>query len=744
VALTLSTLALAAPAAAAPTWLAPVDLSASGEDAGSPAGAMDSSGDVTAVWYRNDGANNIVQASVRQAGGAFGTPVDLSQTGVDAFGPRVAMDPAGDAVAVWFRGAVIQAAARPAGGSFGAAVDVSAVGGNASFPQIAIDDAGEAVAVWYRFDGANNVAQAAIRLPTNGVWQTPVDLSAPGKDAVNATVAMDPAGDAVAVWQRNDGSNQIVQGSYRPAGGDFGAPVDLSAAGQNALRPQVAMDTAGDAVVVWHRSNGTNTIVQASVRTAGGSFSAPVDLSAPGQDADAAQVAMDPGGDAIAIWERSNGTNQIVQASVRPAGANFGAPTDVSLSSQSSDGPQIAMDQAGDATAVWRCSSCSSTVVGGTYRPATSGIWQTPIDLSVSGQSANSQELAMDQAGDATAVWLRLNGANFIAQAAGFDFTGPQLAQLGGLAIPASGTEGRPVAFAVSPLDVWSGATTGSWDFGDGQAASGTSVSHTYAAAGRYRVVVTSTDAVGNSSTSTGSITIAPSPTPTCQPFAVTAVAAKPVTVVLGCSDPGGGALTYSLDSLPAHGTLSAFDPTAGEVVYTAAAGYAGADGFSYHAASPTGVAAKQTVSISVQAPAAPVPPPAITNARLTNERFRVGPRSTAIAANAPVGTRFRFTLSAAAKVQIAMTGSLPGLRSGGRCVAATAKLRRAHAKRCTRTVKAGTLTRANEPRGADSVAFSGRIGGRALAPGKYRAMLRASNANGTSASVMLTFTVVR
>jgi len=46
--------------------------------------------------------------------------------------------------------------------------------------------------------------------------------------------------------------------------------------------------------------------------------------------------------------------------------------------------------------------------------------------------------------------------------------------------------------------------------------------------------------------------------------------------------------------------------------------------------------------------------------------------------------------------------------------------------------------------KGLDAVAFSGRIGRRALSPGPYRAALSASNGGGSSKPVLLGFTVVR
>jgi hypothetical protein len=46
--------------------------------------------------------------------------------------------------------------------------------------------------------------------------------------------------------------------------GGWQAPVDVSAAGQNAYGPRVAVDGQGNAVAVWYRSNGTNLIVQSA------------------------------------------------------------------------------------------------------------------------------------------------------------------------------------------------------------------------------------------------------------------------------------------------------------------------------------------------------------------------------------------------------------------------------------------------------------------------------------------------
>ena len=143
--------------------------------------------------------------------------------------------------------------------------------------------------------------------------------------------------------------------------------------------------------------------------------------------------------------------------------------------------------------------------------------------------------------------------------------------------------------------------------------------------------------------------------------------------------------------------------------------------------------------------------PPRISHARLTHKRFRVSKHATATAVRrrrsqpqAPLGTRFRFTLSAPAKLLVAITHKAAGIRRGRRCVAPPRKHQRRHAKRCTRILKDGMLTRSHEHQGNNQIAFSGRIGHKKLRPGAYKAALTATNPAGRSKAVTLSFRIVR
>lgn len=119
---------------------------------------------------------------------------------------------------------------------------------------------------------------------------------------------------------------------------------------------------------------------------------------------------------------------------------------------------------------------------------------------------------------------------------------------------------------------------------------------------------------------------------------------------------------------------------------------------------------------------------PVITRLRLSNGRFRVGPRATAqLAAKrkkrkpAPTGSTLRLTLSERATLAIAISRSVH-----------------------RRSVLVGMLVRASAGPGPVTVAFSGRIGHAALAPGSYTAAVTAIDGSGNrSRPATVTFTII-
>jgi hypothetical protein len=510
-------------------WLAPVDISATGEHAGVPQVVLDAAGDATAVWERWNGQDTVVEAAYRPAGGGWQTPIDLSNADEEivqagehnAYSPRLAVDAAGDTTVVWARYAgtnriLIQAVSRQMGGSWQAPVDLGEMhSATDPEPWVASDEAGDTTAVWK----SNEAIESSYR-PAGGLWEPAVTLAA--ANAYVPQAAMDIRGDAAVAWMHYDGSRYVVEGAYRPAGEGWGAPVVLSQAGEEGGDPQIALDGAGDMMVAWNGHPAGGEVVRAAYRPAGGEWQSPVDVSRQGDQAQELHAALDTQGDALLVW--SHGTSEvggydIVQAAYRPAGGAWQEPADLSESGENAFPSDIVFDKQGNAAVVWERSNGAHDIVQADYRSAVEG-WQQPVSLSEDEKDSTDAVVVLDAPGnstvadgDATAVWTSSEGGCpevagcedppiYQIQAAGYD----AIESAEPLEAPAVGEVGTPVAFSASPLDVWSPML----DFGDGSQDAATSATHTYSAPGEYVVTFSATEVLGYKRSAQRKIVIEP------------------------------------------------------------------------------------------------------------------------------------------------------------------------------------------------------------------------------------------
>ncbi len=350
---------------------------------------------------------------------AWSRPTIASPETTLADNPHVAVDPAGEAVAVWLRleGTYsIEASTRPPGDEWSAPVTLSPPTNSSVEPTVAITPSGEAIAVWQRGNGApTQLIQASTKTP-GGSWSAPVNLSVGGQQAREPQIAVDAAGDATVVWERPDTSGSpIAQAATKPAGGTWGAPVSLSAPGKTTSSPSLAYDAAGDALAVWSLSTDTSPyfglVVQASYKPAGGKWGAPASLSDSRFIALGPDAAFDPAGNATVVWQsgdREESPRQ-VKAATKPAGGSWGEPVTLSDPSVSSGGAEIAFDEAGNGTIIWGRGSSTDGDVVAESKPA-GGSWSQPVQLSTPGEGAFQWNLAVNGAGDAIATWQREKG----------------------------------------------------------------------------------------------------------------------------------------------------------------------------------------------------------------------------------------------------------------------------------------------------------------------------------------------
>jgi hypothetical protein len=684
-------------AVAAPAWTAATNLTGADLAAFQPAIAIDGRGDSVAAWVAQDptqSGGDVVKASTHALGGQWQPASVLGYTGSN--GPAVAIDGQGLATVAWEHSGKVMVADAPAGGSWSKPVVLNPASSGATStsdgetPGIAVDAAGD-VSVVFDTEVSSSPAYDIwwVQRPAGGSWSAPRNIG--GSAYPGVQLAADARGDLAAYWTGYLEEQNQLAANLRPAGGEWQGGHYLTYSSSSSMTsPDVVVGPDGVAYAVWLQGTldaDAGAPVELSQSSSAGTWSTPAAIGVAGSSALEPVLGIDGGGNKTLVWASTSGGGSptyTLSSAVQSAGGTWGASTTLLGSSASPPKAQLAIDPAGQALAIW-----------GDFRPAQnfpmyqaavrtpSGAWQaTPTDLTGADEgSYYTPAVVEDEAGDGLVGWDVLPASGpFSAHVEAYDATGPVMS---GLSIPATGTVGVPVAFAVSPLDAWSAVSATQWSFGDGASAIDQTVSHTYTQPGTYTVSVTAADILGNPSTGKGTITIEPA----------------------GSAPPGAGA----------GGGGSGAGASGGSA--------AGAG------AGPTESATALTLSHVSQ----------------SRRRWRDGHARASLASArhpkpTPVGTRFAFTLNQSARITFTFTQLLAGRRVKGRCVATTATDR--HAKACQRTEQRGALTY-SVAAGDHHLSFDGLIGPTRLGAGSYAVTVVAAGAGGRSRAATLRFAIV-
>ena len=206
--------------------------------------SSDEAGNAIAVWDRSIDFRHRIEARSISAAGVVGPTTIVSGTGpslASARSPQIAGKPAGGGIVAWTQtlsGGKDRAQARSisAADVLGPTLDLSAVGDSASAfgPRIAVNAAGNAVASWTRV-GLNIQARSISAAGTLGPIQ---DLS-PAVGTPNTGVAIDADGDALVVSEQR-AQTLSAAGVVGPVQ-NLGSTVDKLA---------VTLDDAGNAIAV--------------------------------------------------------------------------------------------------------------------------------------------------------------------------------------------------------------------------------------------------------------------------------------------------------------------------------------------------------------------------------------------------------------------------------------------------------------------------------------------------------------
>jgi hypothetical protein len=261
-------------------------------------------------------------------------------------------------------------------------------------------------------------------------------------------------------------------------------------------------------------------VVRASERAPGGAWVPEPGPISPGGDIAAPDLVLDAAGNATAVWTRRLNAHDVTEWTVRPAGGSWSGALALSDPDLTTSEPRLATDASGAVTATWAVDE--PTIIQSSRRPLGSA-WSSPVTVSDPAKGAERARLAVAPNGDGVAVWEVLFGAGAVS-AAGLDVAGPLVS---GVGVPASGIVGQSLTYSAFVSDTWSPVSTVTWNFGDGVAAGGTNPVHSYTQPGFYTVTLRAVDASGNISATTRTTVVSAGSPPITRPVLTTFMLSK-------------------------------------------------------------------------------------------------------------------------------------------------------------------------------------------------------------------------
>ncbi len=399
-------------------WGDPVKVDSAPASAVIPRVAVDPAGNALAVWQQYDGARVSAFAARFTPSGGWEAPelVEFNQTG-DVSTPDVGLGADGNGTAVWAqstgtRWAVFANSYVP-GAGWGTPYQLDPnASGSADLTRVAVAASGRAAAVWVLDGGANESVWGALYDPIAG-WTPASRISALRPDVVGQfglpAVAIDSAGRGLAAWDEQNGTGWTVWASHGAQSGTWEPPVLLeSNTSGDANYPAVTVNAAGDAAVAWEQRDALrwNILSNRYIATGDAWQGAQFVENVSVGDSGTVHVSMNADGAAIAVWQTWDGSLDDLYAAQYKVGTGWGAAT-VLDENQVFDSywGHVELNDSGAAIVGWTQDEANGHSIDAARFVPGRG-WQRPVRISIiDTQAIGAADLGLDASGNAVAVW---------------------------------------------------------------------------------------------------------------------------------------------------------------------------------------------------------------------------------------------------------------------------------------------------------------------------------------------------
>ncbi len=370
----------------------------------------------------------LVSIDARAQPSEWGDPVYLETDNVeDGYSPMIATDSLGNAIVVWTANGTVWANRYLSGLGWAGAESIS--NNPPETPSldagIAMNSSGSAIAVWEQFEGGEFFSIWSAQFEPDIGWALPETIMVLSPSQTYPKVAVDEQGDALLVWQKYSGTTFHLSSAWRDHGDSGWHLPELVEQDEanSSFGFDVAIGHAGEAVVAWKIDDGIDVNLWANVRSPlTGWAQEEVISQSPFVESGSPIVSIDPEGDATALWTEYTPPHYRIWSNRHISGSGWTGAERVDLDDSNQSLGDFESGGSFD-LAIWgRYDSAQQNVTVSRYLPGQG--WETPEVLATNGTSfLGDNQVSVNSNGDAFASWSEWNGTGWTIWSRWFNVT---------------------------------------------------------------------------------------------------------------------------------------------------------------------------------------------------------------------------------------------------------------------------------------------------------------------------------
>lgn len=274
---------------------------------------------------------------------------------------------------------------------------------SAERPHLAVDTAGNAIAIWTQITTSRDEIWASYYRAGIG-WEDAQPLETNGNDNYTPKVFFDNNGNAIATWREYIGVDDNVWTNRYTFGSGWGSAQLLETNSGPTSIPSVAFDQLGNAVAIWAQDDGNRYNIWVNHYTAGVGWSTAqlIETDNAG-DATRPSIVFDSNNQAIAMWQQVVASTLYIRTNRFVPGMGWGSPTPVTTGAYD---PKMVIDNNNTLFAIWTRSNASGYRLVSSSQPP-GGSWSAEVDAVTTSFIQNSDyQLIKANNNDKYLIWI--------------------------------------------------------------------------------------------------------------------------------------------------------------------------------------------------------------------------------------------------------------------------------------------------------------------------------------------------